>query len=96
MPSHVTTPSPNSDSSFQENQPLERRERVRSSIQMNIEEISTISVQAEDIPEDVPAIEHPANEITREAAGGYCSSLTKGLAPLQQRVLRGQLPLRSL
>ncbi|KAG6786200.1 hypothetical protein POTOM_007795 [Populus tomentosa] len=29
MPSHVTTPSSNSDSSFQENQPLERRERVR-------------------------------------------------------------------
>ncbi|KAG6784204.1 hypothetical protein POTOM_009890 [Populus tomentosa] len=54
---------------------------------MNIKEISTISVQAKDIPEDILAIEHPANEITQEVAGGSCSSLTRSLAPLQQKVL---------
>ena len=87
MPSHVTTTSPNSDSSSKENQPLKRRQRVKSFIQMIIEEIFIIPIQVEDIPEEIPVIEHLANEITQEATGG--------LAPLQQGVLGRQYPLQS-
>ncbi|KAJ6990547.1 hypothetical protein NC653_018954 [Populus alba x Populus x berolinensis] len=62
MPSHVSMPSCNGDSSSKENQPLEKRQRVRSSIQMNIEEIYTIQVQAEDVLEDILITNLPINE----------------------------------
>jgi hypothetical protein len=54
---------------------------------MIIEEIFIIPIQVEDIPEEIPVIEHLANEITQEATGG--------LAPLQQGVLGRQYPLQS-
>jgi len=75
MPSHVTTTSSNNDSFSKENQPLKRRQRVRFFIQMIIEKIFIIPIQAEDIP----VIEHPANEITQEAIGGSRSPSTRGL-----------------
>jgi hypothetical protein len=63
MPSHVSTQSPSDDSFSKENQPLKWRWRVRSYIQMNIEEISTVQVQAEDVPEDILITNLPANEV---------------------------------
>jgi len=88
MPSHVTTTSPNSDSSSKENQPLKRRQRVKSFIQMIIEEIFIIPIQVEDIPEEIPVIEHLANEITQEATGGSRSPSTRCLgAPIPTSVI---------
>ncbi|KAL3573206.1 hypothetical protein D5086_027110, partial [Populus alba] len=46
---HMTTPSPSCDSSSEEHLP-----RVRSSIQMNIEEVSTLAVLTEDVAKDTP------------------------------------------
>lgn len=72
MPSH------NGDSSSEENQPLEKRQRVRSSIQMNIEEIYTIQVQAEDVLEDIPITNLPINEVCQEVVERSRSSLSGG------------------
>jgi len=84
MPSHVTTTSPNSDFFSKENQPLKRRQRVRFFIQMIIEKIFIIPIQAEDIP----VIEHPANEITQEAVRGSRSPSTRGLgAPMPTSII---------
>ncbi|KAL3583908.1 hypothetical protein D5086_014969 [Populus alba] len=66
MPSHVSMPSRNGDSSFEENQPLEKRQRVRSSIQIKIYEIYTIQVQAEDVLEDIPITNLPANKVCQK------------------------------
>lgn len=46
-PSHATTPSPSWDSSSKEHLP-----RVRSSIQMNIEEVLMLAILTEDVAED--------------------------------------------
>ncbi|KAG6736038.1 hypothetical protein POTOM_061265 [Populus tomentosa] len=48
-PTHMITPSPSCDSSSEEYLP-----RVRSSIQMNIEEVSTLAVLIEDVAKDTP------------------------------------------
>ena len=60
------------DSSFEKNQLLERRSRVWSFIQMNIEEISIVQVQvqAEDVLKDILVTNLPVDEICQEVAEG--------------------------
>ena len=72
IPSHVSMSSPSGDSSFEENQLLERRSRVWSFIQMNIEEIFIVQVQvqAEDVLKDILVTNLHVDEICQEVAGG--------------------------
>ena len=60
------------DSSFEKNQLLERRSRVWSFIQMNIEEISIVQVQvqAEDVLKDILVTNLHVDEICQEVAEG--------------------------
>lgn len=74
MSSYVSTLSPSGDSSSEENQPLEQRERVSFSIQINIEEIFKVQVQAKDVPEDILVTDLPANEVCQEADEGVSLS----------------------
>ena len=46
---------------------------------MNIKEIFTISVQVEDVHEDIPATDLPTNKIAQEALRGSHSSSTRDL-----------------
>jgi hypothetical protein len=63
MPSPMSTPSPSGDSIYEESQPLEQIQRVRSSFQMNIKEILIIQVQAEDVLKDILITDLYANKV---------------------------------
>ena len=82
IPRHVSMPFSNNESSSEENQPLKRRQSVRSSIQMNILnkgldlpfkcpfQIFTIPVQTMDVLEDILITNLFANKVYQEVVGG--------------------------
>ena len=76
IPSRVSMSSLSGDSSFEKNQLLERRSRVWSFIQMNIEEISIVQVQvqAKDVLKDILVTNLLVDEICQEVAGGLALS----------------------